>query len=321
MTASKIEKIVVLLKLKFNREIMTSNLSVILKKYTVPVLFFVVGIIMLAVGVSSGQGLAFNLASVMMFIAGALSVLFSTGNFKSKMVYILGGAAGIAALITLFLSWKSVNDTSNYNTNYAECKAISIQNLQDIRYIQKAHAEKTGIYLSSWDSLVEFAKNGTVPFLESVGSVPSRPIDMHENKFLYTGNPPIDNDMTELEAYRLSKWTEGPNFYEFKNFRRDTVQRSLMDVKFGTKSYIDNREKLGFYTFSPDSLPVIPYTHGKDVWGIETKDSINIGGVNFPAIRVEGNIPFAETQGKNNNKELMYFGSITLNELGGSWEE
>ena len=320
MTVSKIEKIVVLLKLKFKREIMTSNLSIILKKYTVPALFLVVGLVMVYIGLSQGQGATFMIAAIMMLAAGALSIAFSTGNFKSGLVYILGIGSGLAGLVALFMSYNSVGNTLKYQNNYKDCKALATQNLQDIRYIQKAYAEKTGKYIGDWDELVDFVKNGTIPVLDAIGSVPAEKLTPEENKYLYPGNPPIDNDMLEMDAYRLSLWKEGPRYNQyFKNFKRDTVQKSLMDVKFTTKSYTTNREKLGFYKFSADSLPIIPFS--KENWTVEIKDSVKIGEESFPAVRVEGWIPFAATQGKSGDKELMYFGSVSLNELGGSWEE
>ena len=300
---------------------MTNNLSVILKKYSIPALLFILGLVMLIIGLTQGQNSMFILASVLMFGAGALSVMFSSGNLKPKLVMIFGVAAGIAGVLALVLSYVSVNTTQKYQEDYQSCKSLSIQNLQDIRYIQKAYAEKTGQYLTTWDEFVEFTKNGTVPFLESVGSVPARKIKTEENNYLYKGNPPVDNDMTEDEAYRLSKWAENPYSGDFANFVRDTVQRSLMSVKFGTKSYASNREKSGFYVFSADSLPYIPYTNGKTMWSIETKDSVAIGDQSFPTILIQGMIPFTKIEGKSNGEEKMFFGSISLNELSGSWED
>lgn len=300
---------------------MTSNLSVILKKYSVPALFFIAGLIMLIIGITQNQGLSFNLASVMMFIAGGLSIMFSTGSFKSSLVYIFGTAAGVAGLISLYMSYSSVEETNTYNKNYAFCKSLATQNLQDVRYIQKAYKEKTGKYLKTWDELIKFTNNGTVPYVVTLGDVPGRKLQPEENNYLYTGNPPIDNDMTELEAYRLSKWPEGPYFYQFKNFKRDTIERRIMELKFENKTYTRTREQLGFSKFSTDSLSYIPFTNGKEQWSIEVQDSVKAGDASFPTIRVEGNIPFANIQGKNGNKELMYFGSTSLEELGGSWEE
>ena len=294
---------------------MTSNLSVILKKYTVPALFLIIGLVMVYVGIANEQGGAFMLAAIMMLAAGALSIAFSIGKFKSSLVYILGIGAGIAGLVALFMSYESVESTMTYQQNAENCHAIAVQNLQDIRYVQKEYKEKTGKYIGDWSKFKDFVKNGEIPVLESQGNVPGRKIDPIENNYLYTGNPPIDIDMTEQEAYRLSKWTEGP-FWErdFKFFRRDTVLKPIMDVKFNTISYTSNRAKLGFYKFNADSLPVIPHTTKE--WTLETKDSVKIGDESFPTIRVEGRIPYGNT-----DQGTLYFGSTTVNDLGGSWEE
>ncbi len=298
-------------------------MTVILKKYTVPVLFFILGLIVISIGISQNQGLLFNMAAVMLFVAGALSVFLSTGTLKSGIVYVLGGAAGIAAIVALFFSWKSVHETTVYNSNYKECKALAIQNLQDIRYVQKIYVAKNGKYISNWEDLIHFVKNGTMPYMDPIGKVPNRTVDVAENKYLHNGkNPPVDNDMTEAQAYILSKWTEGPNWErDFKNFKRDTIQKSLMELKFNNISYTKNREKLGFYRFSADSLPFIPFTNSKEEWTILVKDSVKIGAESFPTLRVEGFIPFAEVQGKNEDKEFIYFGNTSINNLDGSWEE
>ncbi len=294
---------------------MTSNLSILLKKYTVPALFLIIGLLMVYIGIAQDQGAGFMIAAVMMLIAAALSIAFSTGKFNSSLVYILGIGSGIAGLVALFLSYNSVKTTLTYQENAKACQSLSVQNLQDIRYVQKVHKEKTGKYIAEWSEFVDFVKNGTVPVPNSIGSVPSRKVDPVENKYLYTGNPPVDNDMSEQEAYRLSLWKEGPNWEkDFKNFVRDTIQRDLMKIKFASKSYVANRTKLGFYKFSADSLPIIPHT--KDLWSLEVKDSVKIGDESFPTIRVEGRIPYG-----NKEQGTMYFGSKNLNELGGSWEE
>ncbi len=298
---------------------MTSQLSVLLKKYSIPVLLFVVGIIMLVVGLRSSQDGTFMVSSIMMFAAGGISVLYSSGKFKPSIAYAIGLVAGIAAVVVLYISYDSVSKTNEYDRNYDKCKMLAKQNLEDIRYIQKAYAEQNGVYLDNWDALVDFVNNGKVPFVESQGGVPSRKIETAERDYLYGDNRAIDVDMTEEEAYLLSKWTEGPNWQrDFANFKRDTVMVSLLETKFRSRSYRENREKLGFYPFTPDSLPVIPFT--KKTWVLETKDSIEVGDMKYPAMKVSGFIPFADIQGKNDDKEEMYFGSLTTNTLDGSWE-
>ncbi|MDX2361525.1 MAG: hypothetical protein QNK23_12015 [Crocinitomicaceae bacterium] len=297
---------------------MTSELSLLLKKYSIPALLLIAGVFMLIIGFTGNQNGVFMVAAILMLAAAAISILYSSGNLKPKLLIAIGLLAGAGAIVTLVISSTSVYNTATYNDNYDFCKLMSKQNLEDIRYIQKVHAEQNGTYLSDWDAFIEFAKNAEVDIVEAQGVVPSRAIDMDENNYLYTGNPPIDRDMNEEEAYRLSLWLEGPNYSDFSNFKRDTVSQSLIEFKFGNDSYTENREKLEFYAFSVDSLPIIPFTTER--WNLETLDSLNINDLVQPAIKVSGMIPFAEQEGKNDDQEEMFFGSITTHSVDGSWE-
>jgi len=65
---------------------MFSNLSIIFKKYSVPALFFVMGVALFISGATGNQNTMFMISSIMMFLAGALSILYSTGTFKSKLL-------------------------------------------------------------------------------------------------------------------------------------------------------------------------------------------------------------------------------------------
>lgn len=299
---------------------MTSNFSVVFKKYSMPVIFLIVGLGTLILGIVKEQGTMFTLAAVMMFIAGAASMIYSSGKLKTAFLYIFGVLAGIAALFTLYASYNSVKETQDYEAAYKECKELAKQNLSDVRFIQKLYAEKNGVYLKTWDELVEFVKNGKVNKVISRGVVPAVRISPEERNYLYHDNRPIDNNMTEKEAYLLSKWKEGPRYDSlFSNFVRDTVPVSLMESKFLSKSYVTTREKLGFPKFNADSLPFIPKSGGKVKWTMETKDSVLMGDMKVPALYIYGTLPYAEHKGKKNEK--MHLGTLSSNSLTGSWEE
>jgi len=296
---------------------MTSSFSVFIKKYSVPVLFFAFGIALLVAGIKSKQDSMFMIASVLMFAASIMSVLYSSGKMKASILYIIGVVAGIGALVTIYFSWQSVDETSTYNKNYQKCKAQAIQNLTDIRYAQKMYAEKNGTYAKDWPTLVDYIKNGTVPYVESEGVVPGRKLTPEESKYIYHDNRPIDVNMTEIEAYILSKTPICPP--DLKGFKRDTIQVSLMQSKFSTKSNLEARKKAGFGKFYADSLPYIPYTGGKKMWKMKTADSVFYNDAYYPAIEVSGEIPFAKIQGTGN--EPLSFGKLTTNETAGSWED
>lgn len=315
------QKIVVLLAYKSNfRQRRMNNVGLLVRKYSVPFLFTVIGLMVLIFGLKEGQNGSFLLAAAMILMAGVLSFLFSLGKLRPVMIMIVGGAFGFIALILFWFSFDSVNESLTYQQNRDKSLEIAKQNMIDIRFLQEVHKKKYGKYIDNWDDLIEFAKNGTMPNLISKGTVPAERITPEERDYLYGDDRAIDNNMTEEEAFRLSKWPEGPRYDSlFSGFVRDTVQVSIMDTKFKNASYVKNREKLEIYPFSADSLPYIPFTSGKKMWTLKTMDTIVIGEEAGPSIRVEGELPFSELEGSK-KKIKVFFGSINDFTLEGSWE-
>ncbi len=298
-----------------------NNIGLIVRKYSVPFLFTVIGLFVLIFGLMEGQGTSFLLAAAMILMAGVLSALFSLGKLRPVTVMIVGGVFGIIALVLFWFSFDSVKGSLNYQNNRDKSLEIAKQNMIDIRFLQKVYKEKNGVYIDNWEDLIDFAENGTMPYFISKGTVPAKKITTEERKYLYDDDRPIDNNMTEDEAYRLSQWKEGPRYQElFANFVRDTIQVSIMETKFKNPSYIRNRQKLEIYPFCADSLPIIPFTNGKEKWSLQTRDSITIGEEKGPAILVEGVLPFAKLEGSK-KKIKVFFGSLTTFDLEGSWEQ
>ncbi|MBU2019840.1 MAG: hypothetical protein KJ941_09355 [Bacteroidetes bacterium] len=295
---------------------MTSSLSLLLKKYSVPALFTILGITMVVVGLKTKQNGQYIIATIMMLIAGLLSFLYSSGKVSSKVLTTLGIAAGIGSLIAMGMATMSVYKTDQHIKKFNLCEKIAISNLRDIRTAQKAYAEANGKYASTWEELNDFIKNGKVPFVLAVGVLPSRKITEAERNYIYKDNRAIDNNMTEMEAYLLSKSPSPAE--DLLGYKRDTIMVSFMSTKFGSKSYMENRMKEGIGKFYADSITSIPMSGGKK-WKLETKDSIQIGLDFFPAIRVSGKLPIAKIEGE---KPLeMSFGKLTSNDVSGSWEQ
>ncbi len=295
---------------------MTNDLSLILKKYSVPALFLVLALAMLILGLQSKQDMTYIVATVMMFAAGVLSLLYSSGKITAKLLSILGIGAGLFALVTIILSYTSVSSEVAHQKKYDACVKEAQTNLRDIRSAQKAYAEKNGVYAKNWEELIDFIENGKIPFVQAEGVVPSRKITEAERGVLYGDNRAIDVNMTELEALKLSRSANPAE--DLKEFKRDTVMVSFMDSKFKNKSAITAREKAGFGPFNAKKLPFIPMANGKK-WKMEVVDAVAMGEDLFPAIYVSGTLPIARIQGTK--PEQMYFGKLTTNDTSGSWEQ
>ncbi|NRA11224.1 MAG: hypothetical protein HRT57_04635, partial [Crocinitomicaceae bacterium] len=235
--------------------------------------------------------------------------------------YIIGGVMGLIAVIAFFMSAESVATTAKYNEDSLMCREKSKQNLGDISYIQKSYKEKNGVYLKNWESLIDYVKTGTVPNYISEGIIPSVRISTEEMEYLYGDGRAVDKNMTEREAYLLSLWKEGPRYAQyFSNFKRDTIQVSLLKSKFETRSYIESRISADLGAFNADSLPFIPFTNGKQKWDMKVKDSIYFDEMSGPSIYIKGTLPFTKEEGAA-RKIVMTMGNISTFEHTGSWEK
>jgi hypothetical protein len=296
-----------------------TNYGVLLKKFSLPVLFVIMGGGMLYFGFTSKQNTVFNLSSLLLFVSAILSFLYSWGGLPRKIFVFTGVFSGVVSLVLLFLSYQSVKDTEVYNSNYKSCKSLAISNLSDLRTIQMEYLKTYKKYASTPEELKEFLKIATTDSVATQGTVPSRKLTVAERDFLYNDNRPIDNNMNLNEAYRLSKSNICPA--DLKDFKYDTLKTSLIGSKFmWNKSYKESRVKSGFYKFNVDSLFVVPFTGGKEKWKFEVA-TVKKGKDDVPVMRISGKIPFAEVQGKKN--ELLFVGKLDVPEATpvGSWED
>jgi len=290
---------------------MTSNISVLLKKYAVPAIFILLGFVILIYGFKTNQDGLFKLSSVFLFAAAILSFMYSSGKFKAGLINILGVSTGIGAVFTIYMSFKSVSDSQKYNISYKIMRLEAEQNLSDIRFIQKLHLNQNKKYAGTWDEFLTFAKGATMDYVKSVGTVPARKMTASESQYVYKDNRPVDKSMTEMEALTLSKWSNVPA--DLKSFSRDTLQVNLIKTKFESGSYTEARMIAGIGKFDVEKLPFIPLAKTK--WNLETK----LGADNVPLIRVGGTLPMTKVEGSK-AKEEIWFGTLSGNDTGGSWE-
>ena len=298
------------------RKIMSGSLTILLKKFSVPALFTIIGVAMMVVGFKTKQNSQYHIATVMMLVSSLLSFLYCSGKSSVKMLTLIGFGAGIASLFAMGMSWNSVYKTDQHIKQFALCEKTAVSNLRDIRAAQKAYAEQEGKYAATWEELENFIMNGKVPFVIAEGVLPSRKITEAERNFIYGDNRAIDNNMTEFEAYKLSKSAKPAE--DLKGYRRDTVLVSFYTTKFGSKSYNEGRMKEGLGAFDIKGLFEIPMSNGQK-WKLETKDSVQIGADYFPAIQVSGKLPLAKIEGETPIE--ISFGKITTNDVSGSWEK
>lgn len=298
------------------------NIAILIKKFSVPFIFGLIGFVLLIVGLIKEQSVEFIFSAVVILGSAIISAFNVSGILSAKMTKIIGFISLAMALLVLGFTYTSISETVEHNKNYKACKGLSIRNLRDVQTAQKAYLSKNNVYAHDWNTLITFIEEDSIAILDAEGSVPSRKITEKERDYLirfnlYKRGQAIDNKMTELEAYYLSKSPEIP--VELIGFRRDTINVSFIETTFSkNRSYVKERKDNGYGEFSAENLRYIPFTDNKKTWKIDTA-SVVIGSDTLPTVRIEGILPMSEIKGAS-RKETMFFGKLDNSDLSGSWE-
>jgi hypothetical protein len=308
------------------------NFALLLKKYSVPTIFLIIGISVLYVAFSGNQAVQFKISGVLILLGSLFSFL---NTFEKSNVYTnwaIGGISLALASYATVASFYSVETTRTHQEDYKKTKLTAERNLQDLRTIQTAYLKRYGRFATSWDELISFAENDYVWEDDDAGSVPARRITPDELKYLvsigfkiskdgvvtvYKANQAIDNKMTEEEAIALSKMKTIPA--DLVGFKRDSLKVKFIETTFiRNQSYMKERTDLGLGDFNTKALRYIPGTN-KQEWKLESKILKGQDGTTTHATRISGTIPYSKYE--NGEPEEMYFGNLQTGDLKGSWED
>jgi len=85
---------------------------------------------------------------------------------------------GLAILIVAYLLFQSINDPIRFNREVKKRETATIQKLKDIRTAQIAYRAKYGKYTGSFDTLIDFVKFDSFPFVKAIGSISDSLFDL-----------------------------------------------------------------------------------------------------------------------------------------------
>ncbi len=111
------------------------------------------------------------------------------------------------AVILAYLVYDSIRKPLKFNDEVIRREEIIIAKLKDIRTMEIAYKNVNGKYTGSFDTLVDFMKNGKLPIIKKIGNVP--------------------DSLTEEQALKL------------KIVSRDTVYVTPYNELFGGKKEVD----------------------------------------------------------------------------------
>lgn len=260
------------------------------------------------------QGSMFGSAGVFFIIVGVVWMLYILNVLKSFVaigVSIVVTALGVYVLAEDYNIVKEDVDYQNKKAHYF--KEIK-ERLNDVKIAQIEYKNEKGVYTPSFDSLIDFVKNGKTISYVRKGLTPGRPLTRDEAKHIYgkKDNRALDNDMTDIEAKNLSLWLEAPDSVKavLSNYKRDTVYVSVLKTVFEDNAYLEARAKLDLdYDFSPDSLRKMPFS-GLDFTMLT--DSISRGELSLSTLLIQAVHPdFAN--------DTLAIGDLKDNSLKDNW--
>jgi len=299
------------------------NFSVLLKKYSVPFLFSALGIVLIVVSLVTEQPFEFILASIIILICSVFLFLTVSGSVSNKITNMIGGVSLVLAAYAFYTALSSVGSSIQHNNDYALMKGLAIRNLKDVQTAQKEYEKKYGVFAADWNTIINFIEKDSIADIVRKGSVPNRKITEKERDYLiqfglYKKGQAIDNKMTDLEAYYLSKSDICPP--ELATFKRDTVMVSFIETTFTkNRGYLTEREQNNYGEFNAKKLRYIPFTNDKVEWNIDTVMKPS-GTDTVCFFRLEGILPIPENEGAKAD-EIMALGNLLEFNLSGSWED
>ena len=77
---------------------------------------------------------------------------------------------GICVLGLLFICWRSIKDTEDFDATVASRENVVKARLMEIRSAEEAYkAQHDGVYCADWSELIKFVKEGKLPVIMKQG--------------------------------------------------------------------------------------------------------------------------------------------------------
>lgn len=144
----------------------------------------------------------------------------------------------LCVLGLLWVCYSSIMGPINFDSEKEAREKAVIASLINIRKAQTEYrTQHQGKYTDNFDSLIDFVKNGKLPFIMKVGVL---------------SDEQLEKGMTEAKAAAIVRSGDAAAIAAngLQNFRRDTVWVNVIDTIFGG-------------SFNADSMKYIPFSNGK----------------------------------------------------------
>jgi hypothetical protein len=153
-----------------------------------------------------------------------------------------------AAAVLVVMCYQSIRIPVEFKEVTEAREAVVIQRLKDVRTLQEAHRDKYQTYAATWDELVRFAKNDSLPIVQKIGSLTDYQLADGLNEkdaWMYLQDP--KKYSKEIEKFGLDRST----------FSRDTIYVNVLQKDSSFLSRPD---------FNIDSIKYVPFSQNRDTF-------------------------------------------------------
>ncbi len=145
---------------------------------------------------------------------------------------------GICAVGLLFVCWRSIRDTEDFDATVKARENVVKARLMEIRSAEEAYkAQHEGVYCADWSVLINFVKTGKLPVVMKQGVLTEEQ---------------MNKGLTEAKAAAIVNGGDAAAIAAagLQNFKRDTIWVSLQDSLYNYEGFV------------ADSLRYIPFSEG-----------------------------------------------------------
>jgi len=190
------------------------NIKDNLSKYGFALIIVILGIILFALAVSSGQNPLVMVGIATIILCAALIALSNSGVIPIKFTVVMVGALILCSIGYSWLDYNSIQNKIRFIVEQDRREAVVVERLKDIRSAQVSYKKIYGEYANSFDKLISHVMLDSIPVVKAIGNVP--------------------DSLTEPEAVELGIVT------------RDTFLISVRDTLFASNYSVDSLRYVPF---------------------------------------------------------------------------
>lgn len=214
------------------------------------------GLALLAFGVSSGQNAVFAIATISITVAGVVTIVNALGIINNKTSVAVAGVLFLVSGYLAYANYNSIDEPIQFMKQKQVQYAEVIQNLKDLREVELAYKKENKVFCASMDTLLNFLMTDSITMVIMDGDIP--------------------DTLNEAQALELGIIV------------RDTSMYPAMEIVFNA-DYMSTRDAK--YPLDVEQLRYVPYSDNVE-FTVEAGEIVRSSGAKVQVFQISDAAPF-----------------------------